>query len=200
MTLSSSRSSAKPRNDNNDYDYDDADSNKDVVIASTSKKNDEHDVVFFAPVAVAVAAADEGVIHWCRCPLTSTQSRRRRGGDPSLAKPRSANDNEDNEALIASASKNDEDHLRSSLGLRTTVESPAQPEAKRQRGGGGGEGGGGGDKRQRNNQPVQTRCGGKDGRVRRRMTRGQDDGRGRRANEVEGSRMGDNRGNIRQQE
>jgi hypothetical protein len=194
MTSSSSRSSAKPRTDNNDQNYDDEDDDKDVVIASTSKKNDDHNVIFFVPVAVAVAAADEGVIQPRRCPLTSTPSRRRRGGDPWSLKPRSADDNKDNDASIASASKNDEDDLRSSSGLQTSVESPAQPEAKGQRGGGGG------DKRRRDNQPVRTKWGGKDGRMRWCMTRGRDDGRGRRANEVEGSRMGDNRGNIRQQD
>ncbi len=62
---------------------------------------------------------------------------------------------------------------------------------------GGGRGGGGGNKRQHDNQPVQTKWGGKDGCVRQRMTRGQDDRRGRCANKVEGSRMGNNRGNIR---
>ncbi len=121
-----------------------------------------------------------------------------RDGDPSLLKPRSANNNLDNDALIASASKNDKDHLRSSLGLRMTVELPVQPEAKRQRGGG--RGGGGGDKKQCNNQPVQMKWGGKDERVRWGMTRGQDDLRGRRANKVQGSRMGNNRGKIHQQE
>ncbi len=157
---------AKPRNDNNDDDYDDDNNNKDVVIddddnnnkdvviASTIKKNDDHDVIFFVPVVVAIAAVDEGVIHPCRYLLTSMPSRRRRGRDPSLPKPRSANDNKNNDALIASASKNDKDHLRSLSGLRMRVEFPAQPEAKRQRGGGRG-GGGGGDKRQRDNQPVQ---------------------------------------------
>ncbi len=114
------------------------------MIASTSKKNDDHKVVFFAQVAVAVAAADEGVIHPRRCPLTSTPLLRRRGRDPSLPKPQSGNDNQDNDTLIASASKNEEDHLRSSPGLQTTVELPAQPEATRQRGGGGGGGRGGG--------------------------------------------------------
>jgi hypothetical protein len=80
------------------------------------------------------------------------------------------------------------------------VELLAQPEAKRQRGGGGSGGIGRGNKRQHNNQPLQTKWGGKDGRVRWRMTRGQDDARGRHANKVEGSRMGDNHGNIGQQE
>jgi hypothetical protein len=47
---------------------------------------------------------------------------------------------------------------------------------------------------------VQTKGGGKDGCMRWCMTRGQDDGRGRHANEVEGSRMGNNLGNIHQQE
>jgi hypothetical protein len=210
MTLSSLQSSAKLWNNNNDNDYDDDDYDKDVVIARTRKKNDDHDIIFFAPVAVAIAAVDKGVIHPRRCPLTSMPLRRRRGGDPSSSKPWSANNNEDNDASIASTSKNDEDHLRSSLGLRTTVESLSQPEAMRQRGGGGGEGrgggggggrgGGGGDKRQCNHQPVRMKWGGKDESVRQRMMRGQADGRGRRANEVERLRMGDNRGNIRQQE
>jgi hypothetical protein len=45
------------------------------------------------------------------------------------SKPRSTNDNEDNDALIASASKNGEDHVQSLLGLQMMVESPMQPEA-----------------------------------------------------------------------
>ncbi len=113
---------AKPQNNNNDDDYNDDNDNKDVVIASTSKKNDDHNVVFFVPVAVAIAVADKGVIHPCRCPVTLTPSCRRRGGDPLLSKPRSADNIKDNDASIASASKNDEDHcLRSSSGLLTTV-------------------------------------------------------------------------------
>ncbi len=155
---------AKPRNDNNEDDYDNDDDGKDVVIASTSKKHDNHDVVFFVPVAVAITAADEGVIHPCRCPMTSTPSCRRRGGDPSLSKPQSTDDNKDNDASIASVSKNDKDHLRSSSGLQTMVESPVQSEAKRQRGEGGGQGVG--DKRRHDNKPVQTKWGGKDRRMR----------------------------------
>ncbi len=113
---------AKPQKDNNHDDYDDDYDNKDVVITSTSKKNDNHNVVFFALIAVAVAVVDEGVIHPRRCLQTSTLLCRRRGGDPLLSKPRSKDDNKDNDALIAIASKNDEDNLRSLLGLRTMVE------------------------------------------------------------------------------
>ncbi len=69
---------------------------------------------------------------------------------------------------------------------------------KKTRGRGGG--GGRGDKKRCNNQLVQTKWGGKDGHVRQRMTRGQDDESGRRENKVEGSRMGDNQGNIHHQE
>jgi hypothetical protein len=97
------------------------------MIASRSKKSDDQDVVFFVPFVVAVVAADKGVIHPCNCLLTLTPSRRRRGGDPSLSKPQSADDNKDNNALIASAGKNEEDHLQSLLGLQTTVELLAQP-------------------------------------------------------------------------
>ncbi len=191
----------KLRSDNNDDDYDDEDDDEDVVIASASKNNDDHDVVFFAPVAVAVAAADEGVVPPRRCPLTSTPSHRRRGGDPSSSKPRSADDNEDNDASIASASKNDKDHLRSSSGLRTTVESLVRPEAVACREAAPWTKGQEAEaEARRDNQRVRTKWGGKDGRVRRHMTRGRDDGRERRANEVEGSRMGDNRSNIRRQE
>jgi hypothetical protein len=57
-----------------------------------------------------------------------------------------------------------------------------------------------GDKRRRDNQMVRTKWGGKDGGVRWHMTRGQDDGRGGHANKVEGSRMGNSRDNIYQQE
>jgi hypothetical protein len=124
-TLSSLRSLAKQQRDNNDDNYDDNDDNKDVVIASTSKNNDDHDVVCFAPVTVAIAAADKGVICPCRCPLTLTLLHRRRSGDPLLSKPQSAFDSEDNDTLIASASKNKEDHVWSLSGLRTTVELPA---------------------------------------------------------------------------
>jgi hypothetical protein len=124
MTLSSLRLSAKPRNDSNNDDYNDDDNNKDVRIAKTSKKNDGHDVLFFAPVAVDVTAADKGVIHPRRCLLTLMPLRRRRGGDPSSLKPWSASNSENNDASIASASKNDEDHLQSLSGLRTIVELP----------------------------------------------------------------------------
>ncbi len=95
------------------------------MIASTSKKNDDHDVVFFVPFMVTVAAADKGVIDPCRCLLTSMPLHRRRGGDRLSSKPQSANNNEDNDASIASTSKNDKDHLRSLSGLRTMVELPA---------------------------------------------------------------------------
>ena len=67
---------------------------------------------------------------------------------------------------------------------------------KRTQGGGGGKD----NKMQWDNLPVQTKWGGKDGHVRRHMTRGQDDWRGGRANEVEESRIGNNHGNIHQQE
>ncbi len=92
------------------------------MIASASKNNDNHNVIFFAPVAVAVAAADEGVIRPQRCPLTLMPTHGRRGWDPSSSKLWSANNNRDNDALIASTSKNNEDHVRSSLGLQMTVE------------------------------------------------------------------------------
>ncbi len=104
------RSLAKPLSNNNDANYDDDDNNEDVVIASVSKNNDDHNVVFFAPVAVAVAMMDEGVIHPQKCPLTLTPWHRRRGGDPSSSKPRSADNNKDFDASIASTSKNNEDH------------------------------------------------------------------------------------------
>ncbi len=81
------------------------------------------------PVAVVLAVADKGVIRLRRCLLISTLSGRRRGGDPLLSKPLSADNNEDNDTLIASMSKNDKDHMQSLLGLRMMVESPAQPEA-----------------------------------------------------------------------
>jgi hypothetical protein len=119
---------AKPRSDNNNDNYDDNDNNKDVMIASVRKNNDDHDVVYFAPVAVAITAADEGAIRLRRCSLTLTLSRRRKGGDPLLSKLWSANDNKDNDALIARESKNNKDRVQSSLGLQTTVELPAQPE------------------------------------------------------------------------
>jgi hypothetical protein len=79
MALFSLQLLAKPRKDNNNHDYDDDDNNKDVVIACMSKKNDYHDAVIFAPVMVAVAATNKGVIHPRRHPLTLTPSCRRRG-------------------------------------------------------------------------------------------------------------------------
>ncbi len=58
MTLSSLRSSSKPRSDN---DNDKAD--KEVaMIASASKNNDNHDVFFFAPAGAVIAVADKGGI------------------------------------------------------------------------------------------------------------------------------------------
>ncbi len=128
-TSSSLRSLAKPRSNNNNDAYDYNDDDKDVVIARASKNNDNHNVVFVAAVVVAVPAADEGVIRPCRCPLTTTPLHRKRSGDPSSSKLWSTKDNKDNNALIASASKNQEDHVRSLLGLPMMVESPAQPEA-----------------------------------------------------------------------
>ncbi len=124
-TLSSLRLPAKPWRDNNNDDYNDNYNNKDVLIASASKYNDNHNIVFFAPVAVAVTAADEGVVCPRRCPLTLTPSHRRRVRDPLLLKLRSANDNKDNDTSITSTSKNYKDHLRSLSGLQTTVELPA---------------------------------------------------------------------------
>jgi hypothetical protein len=117
------------QSNNNDDNYDDNNNNKDVVIASVSKNSDYHYIVFFVPVAVAVAEAAKDVIHPCRCLLTSMLLHRRRGGDPLSSKPQSTDDNKDNDALMTSTSKNDNDHLRSLSGLRMMVEFPAQPEA-----------------------------------------------------------------------
>jgi hypothetical protein len=65
-----------------------------------SKKNDDHNVVFFVPVAVPIVAVDKGVIHPRRCLLTSTLSCRRRGEDPSSSKLQSTDDDKDNDASI----------------------------------------------------------------------------------------------------
>jgi hypothetical protein len=59
----------------------------------------------------------------------STLSRRRRGGDSLLLKQRSNNNDKNNDPSITSASKNNKDYVRYLLGLRTTVEFLAQPEA-----------------------------------------------------------------------
>jgi hypothetical protein len=199
MTLSSSWSLAKPWNNNNDNDYNEDSDDKDVVIASTSKKNDNHNILFFAMVMVAVVVADKGVIHPRRCPLTSTPSGRRRGGDPLSSKPQSANDNKDNDPSLPAQAR----MTRTTCGhhwgcgqwwsFRRNLRQRGE-EAKRQR------------RRQswRRQEATQqpagaNKVGGKDGRVKRHMMKGQDDGRGRHANKVEGSRMGNNCGNIRQQ-
>jgi hypothetical protein len=176
------------------------------VIASMSKNDDNHNVVFFAPVMVAVAAADEGVICPHSCLLTSTLLPRRRGGDPSSLKPQSADNNKDNDASIASMSKNNKDHVQTLVGLWTMVELLAQPEAVTCQEavpwirGQEAEGEAEAEAEATRGDATTSRCkqsgGGKDRRVRRHMMRGQDDGRGRLANKVEGSRMGDNWGNI----
>jgi hypothetical protein len=115
MTSSSLRSSAKPRSDNNNDKYNDGNKDKDVVIANVSRNNDDHDVIFFVPVVVAVLAMDKDVICPQRYPLTSTPLRRRRGGDSLSSKLRSNGNNgshsKDNEdTVIASMSKNYHDH------------------------------------------------------------------------------------------
>ncbi len=102
---------AKPQSNNNNDNYNDDNNDKDAVIASASKNNDDQEVVFFLLFVVAVAAADIGVIRPCRFPLTLPLSRRRRGGDPLSSKPWIASDNKDNDALIASTSKNNQDHV-----------------------------------------------------------------------------------------
>jgi hypothetical protein len=112
-TLSSLQSPVKPRSNNNDDNYDGINDDKDVMIASSSKNNDKHNIVFFALDTVAILEADKGVSCLHRCPLTLMPSRRRRGGDPLLSKPQSTKDNKDNDTLIASMSKNNEDHVRS---------------------------------------------------------------------------------------
>jgi hypothetical protein len=122
MTLSSLQLLAKPWSNNNSNNYYNHVNNKDFMIASASRNNDGHNVIFFAPLTVAVTAADEGVTHPCRCLLTSTPSCRRRGGDPLLSKPQSTKNDKDNDASIASASKNNKDHMRSLLGWQTMVE------------------------------------------------------------------------------
>ncbi len=71
------------------------------MISSASKNNDNHDNVFFAPVAVAIAAVHNGVIRPCRCLLTSMPLQRRRGGGQLSSKPHSTNDNNENDIYIA---------------------------------------------------------------------------------------------------
>ncbi len=95
------------------------------MIARARKSNDRHDVIFFAPIVVVVTVADKGGTHPQGCPPKWTPSSRRRGRDPLLLKPQNDNDDKDNDALIASTSIKDEDHVRLSSGLQRTVESPA---------------------------------------------------------------------------
>ncbi len=112
---------SKPRSDNNDNN----DDNKDAVIASVSKNDENHNVVFFAPVRVVVTAADKGGTHPHGHPPTSMPSCRRRGKDLLSLKPQSNSNDEDNDALITSVSKNNEDQVQLSSGLRVMVELPA---------------------------------------------------------------------------
>ncbi len=123
MTFSSLQSLSKLRS-NNDEDNDNKE--EDAAFASASKNNNDHKIVAFMLVGVIVRAADKGGTRSCGHLPTSTPLRRRRGGDPLLTKLQSNDNDKDNDASIASASKNDKDHVRSLLaGLRTMVESPA---------------------------------------------------------------------------
>ncbi len=92
------------------------------MIASASKNQDNHNLVFFALVMVVVVAVDDSGTCPRGCLLTLTPlsissqcARRRRGGDPLPSKPQSYNDdngddndNDNKDAVIASASKNDD--------------------------------------------------------------------------------------------
>jgi hypothetical protein len=94
------------------------------MIASASKNHMDHNVVFFMLVVVVVAAVGDGRTRPRRHPLTLTPLRdscqhvmRRRGKDPLSSKPWSYNDNDDDDndsdnkdSVIASASKNNDDH------------------------------------------------------------------------------------------
>jgi hypothetical protein len=125
MTLSSLWLLAKLQSLNNDDNDNNDNNDEDAVIASTSKNKNNHNVIFFVPVAVVVGVADKDGTRAHGCPPMLMLSRRRRGGDPLLLKPRGAHDDKDNDASIASASKNNKDQVRSSLGLRLAVELPA---------------------------------------------------------------------------
>ncbi len=89
------------------------------------EKNDNHNVVFFVPVGVIIAADDEGVTHPCGHLSTLTPLCRRKGRDPSLLKLQSNEEDKDNDVSIASSSKNNKDHMWSLLGLQMVVELPA---------------------------------------------------------------------------
>jgi hypothetical protein len=115
--------SLKPRS--NDYgDGNDNNDNEDTVIAGTSKNHDNHNVVFFAPVVVVVAAADNSgtrphrhLLMLMPLRISCQCTRRRMGRDPLLSMPQSYNDDnnndnddDDKDAAIASVSKNDNGH------------------------------------------------------------------------------------------
>jgi hypothetical protein len=113
--------SKPPSNDNDNADND---NDEDTVIANASKNHDDRNVVFSWPVAVVVAAVDNGGTRLRRLLLTLTplhiscqRARRRRGRDPLSSKLRNDNgdnkddnDDDDKDAVIASASKNDDNH------------------------------------------------------------------------------------------
>jgi hypothetical protein len=124
-TLSSLQSLLKLQSKADDNNND----GKDAVVASASKNNDDHKVVLFAMVGFVVAAADEGRTRLRGRLPTLMPLHRRRGGDLLSLKLQSNNNDKGDEASIASASKNNKDHLRPLLGLQTTVESLARPEA-----------------------------------------------------------------------
>jgi hypothetical protein len=105
-------------------DNDNAGNDENAVIASARKNNDDHDVFFFAPVGVILVVADKGEARPHGRPPTSMPLPRRRGGDLLSSKPQSNNDDKVDEALIASASKNDEDHVQLLSGLQTMVVLP----------------------------------------------------------------------------
>jgi hypothetical protein len=130
-----------------------------------SKNNDDHNVDFFALVRVVIAVADKSGTCPLGCPSRSTPLRRRRGGNPTSSKPQSNEDDEDDNASIASISKNNNDQVQLLPGFQTTLESLAQPgavarqEAALWTTGQEAEA----EARQGNNQPVQTKWGGKGG-------------------------------------
>ncbi len=92
------------------------------MITSASKNHKEHNVAFFALVAVVVEAVDDGGTHPHRHLLTLMplhvschQNKRRRGGEPLLSKSQSNdgnnnddNDDDDEDAVFTSLSKNDD--------------------------------------------------------------------------------------------
>ncbi len=121
--LSSSRLLSKLQSNNNDDD----DNEVGAMIASASMNYDDRNVFFFMLVGVLIAVADRGPAHAC-VPGHQRHCAGGGAGTYCLWSRKNNNDDGDDEDSIASASKNDKDHVQSLLGLRKMVELPVWTE------------------------------------------------------------------------